>query len=50
MAEGLSAALLWFGALPSVGMAARALRDAERQEAAAELLFWHLCNALIHRL
>lgn len=39
MAERLSAALLWSGALPSVGMAARALRDAEGLEAAAELLF-----------
>ena len=39
MAERLSAALLWSGALSSVGMAVRALRDAEGLEAAAELLF-----------
>lgn len=35
LAEGLSAALLWSGALPSAGMAVRALRDAEGLEAAA---------------
>ena len=39
LAEGLSAALLWSVTLPSVGMAAGALRDAEGLEAAAELLF-----------
>ena len=39
MAEGLSAALLWYGGLSSAGWAARALRDAEGLEAAVELLF-----------
>ena len=39
MAERLSAALLWSGALSSAGLAARALRDAEGLAAAAELLF-----------
>ena len=39
VAEGLSAALLWYGGLSSVGMAVRALRAAEGLEAAAELLF-----------
>ena len=39
LAEGLSAALLWSGALPSAGWAVRALRDAEGLEAAVELLF-----------
>ena len=39
VAERLSAALLWSGALPSAGMAVRALRDAEGLATAAELLF-----------
>ena len=39
LAERLSAALLWSGALSSAGLAARALRAAEGLEAAAELLF-----------
>ena len=39
MAEGLSAALLWSGALSSAGWAVRALRDAEGLATAAELLF-----------
>jgi len=39
VAERLSAALLWYGGLSSAGLAARALRDAEGLEAAAELLF-----------
>ena len=39
LAERLSAALLWYGGLSSVGMAVRALRNAEGLAAAAGLLF-----------